>query len=63
MGSQRYVGYTFHKDLDRSVQDLFQITYQIRHKIIEQVTEERDLGIINDNQMKFLQHLSFATSS
>ena len=34
-------------------------TYQIYKQIIEQVTEEKDLGIIIDNQLKFF---IFATS-
>ena len=37
-------------------------TYQIQNQIIEQVTAEKDLGIIIDNQMKFHQHVSFAAS-
>ena len=32
------------------------------NQIIEQVTEEKDLGVIIDNQMKFHQHVSLATS-
>ena len=36
------------------------INYAIR--TIEQVTEEKDLGVIIDNQMKYHQHVSFATS-
>ena len=32
-------------------------TYQIGNQAIEQVTEERDLGVIIDNQMKSHQHV------
>ena len=37
-------------------------TYQIGNQTIRQVTEERDLGIIIDNQMKLHQHASVAAS-
>ena len=37
-------------------------TYQLCNQTIEQVTEEKDLGVIIDNQMKYHQHVSFATS-
>ena len=44
--------------------DLPQITLimQLCNQTIEQVTEEKDLGVIIDNQMKYHQHVSFATS-
>ena len=45
--------------LGRSIPDH---TYRIGNQTIEQVTEERDLGVIIDNQMKFHQHVSFAAS-
>ena len=38
-------------------------TYQLCNQTIEQVTEEKDLGVIIDNQMKYHQHVSFATIS
>ena len=43
--------------LGRSIPDH---AYQIGNQTIEQVTEERDLEVIIDNQMKFHQHVSFA---
>ena len=34
----------------------------MQNQIIEEVTAEKDLGIINDNHMKFYQYVSFTAS-
>ena len=36
--------------------------YRIQNRIVDQVTEEKDLGVIINNQMKFHQHTSIAAS-